>query len=78
MKLPNRNFAQPGALSATLVVPVRSTESPRTRPCTANSVPSVTMSDGTAVRMTRRPLMSPTTTPSASDAAMPTMIGAPK
>ena len=60
MKLPNRNFAQPGAYSATLVVPVRSTESPRTRPCTAKSVPSVTMSDGTAVRTTRMPLISPT------------------
>ena len=36
------------------------------------------MSDGTAVRTTRMPLISPTSTPSASDAAMPTMIGAPK
>ena len=38
----------------------------------------MTISEGTAVRTSRKPLISPTMTPKASDAAMPTMIGAPK
>ena len=35
------------------------------------------MSEGTAVRTTMRPLTSPTTTPKASVAAMPSQIGRP-
>ena len=64
-------------LSATLVVPVSSTEKPRISPCTAKSVPSVTIKDGTTVLMTRKPLISPTSTPRPSAPMMPSQIGMP-
>jgi len=60
-----------------LVLPVRSTEMPRVRPMRPNMVPMVTMSDGTPVRITRNPLTNPTSSPTPSDATMPTISGAP-
>ena len=78
MKLPKIAFVQPGAVSATEVVPVSATERPRTRPCTAKSVPSVTISEGTAVRTVRNPLIEPDDDAEGEgDTAMPTTIGAP-
>jgi len=41
-------------------------------PCTAKRLPSVTISDGTAVRITMIPLTSPTITPKAIVTMMPT------
>ena len=63
------------ALMATLVVPVSNTDRPSVRPATANNVPKVTINDGTAVRTTKTPLITPTSAPSAKAANMPSQIG---
>ena len=75
MKWPSSSFAAGPALIATLVVPVRITDRPSTSPATANSLPRVTMNDGTAVRTTSRPLTKPTSAPMASANAIPSRIG---
>ena len=76
MKSPNSTLARPSVFSATLVDLVISTDSPSTMPCTANRLPSVTISDGTAVRIdhdavdqARRSARKPCA------AAMPSQIG---
>ena len=67
-QLAEQDLAQAGASSATLALPVISTEPPRTTPCMATSVPRVMISDGTEVRTVRTPLTRPTTTPTAEGA----------
>ena len=49
MKSPKIALAGPSVASATEVDLVISTVRPSTMPCTANRLPSVTISDGTAV-----------------------------
>jgi hypothetical protein len=70
-------LAGPSTVRATLVDLVISTVSPSTMPCTANRLPSVTISEGTAVLTTRMPFTSPTITPNDSAAATPAQIGRP-
>ena len=50
------------------VLPSTRTVKPRVRPMTPNMVPIVMMSDGTPVRITRKPLTKPTSRPTPSDA----------
>ena len=76
-KVAEQPLSRPARLvRATLVLPVRMTERPSVRPATANSVARVTTKEGSFVRTTRSPLTNPMTSPRASAATMPTMIGA--
>ena len=78
MNEPSSVLAQSGAVMATAVLPVRNSDPHSVKPATANSVPIVTISEGTFVRITRKPLTRPTSSANPIVQATPTAIGSPK